>query len=66
MSTAKVVSFASKRAEHNKEEAFLELLQEDIDKNPEKVRPVTKALFDRIESLRLKAEKNEKADALEC
>lgn len=55
MSKSNVVSLAKVRAELKADGAFLHLLQQDIEKHPERVEPISAVLLDRMARIRAKA-----------
>lgn len=54
---SKVVSLSKVRAECKADGAFLNLLQQDIAHNPERIEPVPAALLDRMARIRATAER---------
>ncbi|MBB4820927.1 hypothetical protein PSGK_09650 [Pseudomonas solani] len=65
MSKGNVIPFGVRKAEAVQQAGFLELIEGDIQAHPEKVAPIPKALFDRMDAIRAKAEANRRQELLE-
>lgn len=61
-----VVNLAARKAAGDTEVAFLALIEKDIEKRPESVRPLSKSLLDRVTKLEVLAKANQDAERLEC
>lgn len=57
-SKAQVISIAAEREAQEGRKAFLELLHDDISKNPGRIEPLPTSLFDRMDRLVAKAKTN--------
>ena len=65
MSKGNVLPFADRKAQVQRNAAFLELIDADISANPERVMPIPKDLFNRMDALKAKAESNRREELLE-
>lgn len=64
MSKSNVVSFADKKAELQTEANFLDLLDADIQANPERIQPIPRSLFLQMEEIRALADENRRRELL--
>lgn len=62
----KVINLAAHKAAGDTEVAFLALIEKDIKKRPESVKPLSKSLLDRANKLEALANANQDAERLEC
>lgn len=63
---SKVVNLAARKAAGDTEIGFLALIERDIEKRPESVKPLSKSLLDRANKLEALAKANQDAERLEC
>lgn len=61
----KVIDFGARKAAADTEVAFLGLIEKDIEKRPESVKPLSKSLLERVNRLQARAKANQDAECLE-
>lgn len=64
-SKAQVVSIIAEREAQESKKAFLEMLHDDLSRNPNRVEPIPASLFERMDKLLAKAKANRDRDRTE-
>ncbi|MCH2342509.1 hypothetical protein ACGFZ7_16250 [Pseudomonas sp. NPDC047963] len=65
MSKSNVLSFADKRRELDAKGSFLEMLDSDMQNDPDCIVPIPRSIFDEIAHIRARAEENKRRELLE-